>query len=438
MSNRHWFILALLLALAALSMRAQTSLYSPATQAEVNAGTVSGKFVSPRTLGSWSGAGVLPSGAPGAQLVYNSAGTAIATNSRFFFPGYFFTGPTRVMTAGDSIAAAGGGVAQTNSPLGLIFHNGYLPANFVYATNAGVGGQTAATTLAHYTTDTSAWKTSGGTNLLNIFNASVNDFAAGATAASVWLTTSNYCVSNHLDGNYIMVCEVNPYANMEPAAGHELARYNQLLRTHAGTWDYILCVSYILPPPPNSVYYADHIHPSAVGNDDLAWNMALLLQSGRYNGYPSSPVYQNPNTFSGSVRGPVDRAQSATIFLRDGGIRYLVDGDLGASCGLAPTANGDIILYNTAVGGSFTGWGGTTSFLIQTGDSSVTVASNWVFRTAGRAILTNGFELPYRATQNTTSFQGAAFGSEGTNVVVVLQNAAGVKTTNKVTLTSYP
>jgi hypothetical protein len=47
-------------------------------------------------------------------------------------------------------------------------------------------------------------------------------------------------------------------------------------------------------------------------------------------------------------------------------------------------------------------------------------------------------EFPLRPAPITTSRNGASFGTDGTNMWVVLQNASGVKTTNKLTMSAWP
>lgn len=59
----------------------------------------------------------------------------------------------------------------------------------------------------------------------------------------------------------------------------------------------------------------------------------------------------------------------------------------------------------------------------------------------GVVISTNGFILPASTpftAPASLSGQGAHLWSDGTNLCVVLQNSAGTRTTNKVTLTAWP
>jgi len=51
---------------------------------------------------------------------------------------------------------------------------------------------------------------------------------------------------------------------------------------------------------------------------------------------------------------------------------------------------------------------------------------------------TNGFILPLTATPPAIAQNGAQLWSDGTNLCVILQNAGGVKTTNKATLSAWP
>ncbi|MGZ5569115.1 MAG: SGNH/GDSL hydrolase family protein, partial [Limisphaerales bacterium] len=304
-----------------------------------------------------------------------------ATNALHYFPGYFTNGQTWFLTIGDSIGIGGNGCTLTNNPQSRFFSK-WAPTNFIYADNKGVVGQTAATTLANYSADTSAWKPIGGTNSIIMDQSGINDIHGGVTASNLFLTTSNICRLAHADGFKIIVNQLYPYANISGAELANLTDYNQMLEKVPGMWDYLFAVNYVLPAPPNEDCYSDHIHPNQRGNESIARELDALLRCGLYNKWPKQPCPSSAP--SGVVRGPADRGESESWFMQGAtgtGYRMLITGDAGSFSGQHMDFDG--VVYNYAHNGSGSIAGADIFETATPSTSILSVANSWTLSLTG-------------------------------------------------------
>jgi hypothetical protein len=363
------------------------------------------------------------SGLPGQTIVFNSSGTPTVTNVNQYYPGYFTNGITRLIGEGDSMMIGGGGTTATNNPLGR-FSALYAPANFQWFTNAAVGGQTLATIATQYAAEIEPLAPASGTNAVLFLWAGINDIAAGTTGASLYTTWSNYCVAAKADGFYIVAFKLNPFRGQTDSMKAQMGIFNNSLEDSAGLWDALVNVPALVPPPPGTTLYSDHIHFAQTGNEIIAYGMDRALRGGYYAKYPR--YFQGwPNDFTGESRTLVDRGQSSSMFGQSAnpGYRLTITGDAGHFFGRVMDSSG--ILYDYIHNGAGNIDADDTAVTYTSSSRTMAIDADWTFSIGGGTAIdsvltaTATLDFPSTAAQTSSDLTITVTGAAANNIAMV-------------------
>lgn len=289
-----------------------------------------------------SGGAALPTnGYPGQVLTLDTNNSIVLTNWGTPF-GYYTNAQVLVMCNGDSIPA---GVSSGDGH-DVIYHltNSFLPANFIYGTNAGVGGKTMATIDTEMNSVLAPWQP--GTNYLWIIWAGVNDFAANATAETTFAHAES--VYNKVKGSNGIVVAVTITSStlLLPSQQEELRKYNQMIMC-SSNWDYCAMVGQASPPPPTDGFYNGGTH--YLSDKPAAYLIAKTLERGRKNLLvPLLNTPYSPGISSGSATAftGAQSPGSDSVLLGFGATPILYQGTFGSQLfSIYPSSGGKTVEF---------------------------------------------------------------------------------------------
>jgi hypothetical protein len=324
-----------------------------ATTAEVVAGSNVKAYVNPKQYKdnmSGGGSSLPTNGADGSIFVRGPGGTIVQTNYGAFLGYGILTNKNAFMLYGDSRAKSDNSGSTT---IQSYLTNTYLPSNFRFITNGGIGGQTVATMMANFPAfinDYKALTASGsGTNVIIINLCGINDivnFVGGSVVASnydrlLWLERQSNCIP-------VAVTTSPAYSLGDTELGN-LKIFNDLVMASTN-WTYIMPAHQTIAPPPEAGEWADNIHNNSSGNDRIAFLINLALLSGPRNafwfvGYTYTP----PSQRSGSAADSSGLA-SSVVGLGSTPSLHLLQIAGNNAFGITPFGNNEYVEWNSASG----------------------------------------------------------------------------------------
>lgn len=304
--------------------------------------TTTGSLTTNSVPGGSGGVQFSTNGFAGQSLILTTNGILMFTNvnAAVGFP----TNLTLLLNDSDSIFLGSGAIDSRDIIYGLT--NYYLPANFLYGTNAGVGGKTAATIDSELPGVLAPWGNSGTTNKWQIIQAGINDLAANASASVTYGHLDNAYKTAHASNCVVIAVTITSSTLLLGNQEIERQKLNALI-LDSPDWDYCIQLHVGLPPPPDDTVYNGGTHYAY--NTNAGYIFAQQVKRGQGNRIPAviaSPP--RPGMVNGSATAYTG-AQSPgadSVFIGMGDVPILFLGKFGSELlSIYPSAGGKTVEF---------------------------------------------------------------------------------------------